>query len=156
MHPGHAGQAAGAAATAPPSPPPPARPPPVAHSPAAVHSHLLQDLHPRRTSPLTDEPTESPLAEITAALGSWLALLRNLSLATGAAAGASTAAAGLALLLFLLAATSLAPASDTVVLPLALDFSPTDLVGDAAFLPGALLVEGGGLSPADQQQLGVR
>lgn len=127
-------------------PAPPSRPPPFARP-------LLQD-RPSASAPA--EPTDSPLSEIAAALGQWLALLRNLSLATCAAAGAATAAAGLALLLFLLATTSLAPASDTVVLPLALDFSPTDLVGDAAFLPGALLVEGGGLTPADQQQLGVR
>jgi hypothetical protein len=97
-----------------------------------------------------DAEPESPLAWLTATISQWLALFRGLTLASLSAASGAVAGAGLALLLFLLFTFSLAPPRDTFARPLALDFSASDLVGQALFLPEAQL--GDGLLPATPQR----
>lgn len=107
--------------------------------------HLLQ----ASTAAPEAEP-ESPLAWLTATVSQWLALFRGLTLASLSAASGAVAGAGLALLLFLLFTFSLAPPRDTFARPLALDFSASDLVGQALFLPEAQL--GDGLLPVAPQR----
>lgn len=112
----------------------------------------------RRCNPLAvqastlapDAESESALAWLTATISQWLALFRGLTLASLSAASGAVAGAGLALALFLLLTFSLAPPRDTFSRPLALDFSASDLVGQALFLPEAQL--GDGLLPSAPQR----
>ena len=121
-------------------------PPPARSGAAAVTWHLLLQAS---TAAPEAEP-ESPLAWLTATISQWLALIRGLTLASLSAASGAVAGAGLALLLFLLFTFSLSPPRDTFARPLALDFSASDLVGQARFLPEAQL--GDGLLPTAPQR----
>lgn len=100
--------------------------------------------------------SDSPLALLWTAAGRWASLARGLTLAGLAASGAATAAAGLALLLFLATTAGLAPPRDTFVRPLALDFSQTDLVAQTTLLPAAAAAGYDGLLPADSLTGGSR
>ena len=122
--------------------------PPASSPAAAATAAAAANLHVHRVCALqgstaAPEPAaESALAELATTLGRWLGLIRSLGLAAAGAASGAVAGAGLALLLFLVFTVGLAPPRDTFARPLSLDFSQSDLVGQAVFLPEAQLRDG--------------
>ena len=121
---------------------------PAAQSPACCHAPSLVQGSAAVPPSAASTPQESALEVLVGLAGAWFSLLRGVTLAAAAAASGSVAAAGLALLLFLALTTRLTPPYDTFSRPLALDFSQSDLEGEALFAPALLPARGDGLPPA--------
>lgn len=76
-----------------------------------------------------------------------LRLLRGLTLFSLSAAGSAVAAAGLGLLAYLLLSRTLTPAQHLHTRPLFLDYSASDLLAQAAFLPSEYDLGSGAVLP---------